>query len=217
MTISVFLADDHAIVREGLQQILNSEDDIRVVGQAVDGQSAIDGVTRLRPDVAVLDIEMPGLSGLAATRRIRDASPRTQVVILSVHDSGEHIRHALRAGARGYLLKECAGAEVIEAIRTVHTGHTYTSQKVSDKMLESLAGPGDGEPTEDPLASLSDREREVFYLVVEGKSSADIGVILALSPKTIETHRTRIYKKLGIHNLVELVIFAARHELISLD
>jgi DNA-binding NarL/FixJ family response regulator len=217
MTIAVFLADDHAIVREGLEPLLNADPDIEVVGQAEDGQGAIDGVTRLRPDVAVLDIEMPGLSGLAATRCIRAACPRTQVVILSVHDTREHIHHALRAGARGYVLKECVGAELIEAVRTVHAGHSYTSQKVSDRMVNSLAGPDDGAPTGDALACLSDREREVFHLVVEGNSSAEIGEILSLSPKTVETYRSRMYKKLDIHDLTELMRFAARYKLISVQ
>ncbi|MGD9029889.1 MAG: response regulator transcription factor [Anaerolineae bacterium] len=217
MTIAVFLADDHAIVREGLALLLNAEPDIEVVGQAGDAEGAIDGVARLQPDVAVLDIEMPGLGGLAATRCIRTAYPRTQVVILSVHDTREHIRHALRAGARGYVLKECVGAELIEAVRAVHGGHTYTSQKVSDKVLVDLAGQEDDEPLKDPLACLSDREREVFHLVVAGKTSAEIGDLLLNSPKTIETHRSRMYKKLEVRNLAELMVFAAKNRLLPLD
>jgi two-component system response regulator NreC len=215
MTIAVFLADDHAIVREGLALILNTAADIEVVGQAEDGQGAIDGVACLRPDVAVLDIEMPRLSGVAAARRIREVCPHTRVVILSIHASKEHISQALRAGARGYVLKECVGAELIEAVRAVHAGHAYASQKVSDKMVNSLAGPDDGTPAGDPLACLSDRQREVFHLVVAGKSSTEIGDILALSPKTVETHRCRMYRKLGIHDLTKLMRFAVKHNLIS--
>ena len=217
MTISVFLADDHAMVREGLERILDAEGGIEVVGQAKDGQSAIDGVARLRPDVAILDIKMPGLSGLAAARRIREACPETQIVILSMHDGSEYVQHALRAGARGYVLKACASAELIEAVRTVHAGHTYTSQAVSDQVIEGLQEPQDGEASEDPLASLSDREREVFHLVIEGKTSREIGEMLSLSPKTIETHRGRLYKKLDVQCLAELMRFAARHKLISLE
>jgi DNA-binding NarL/FixJ family response regulator len=217
MTIAVFIADDHAMVREGIELILETAADIQVVGQAKDGQGAIDGVMRLAPDVAVLDIEMPRLSGVAAARRIRDACPQTQVVILSVHATKEHIAQALRAGARGYVLKECIGAELIEAVRMVHAGHSYTSQKVSDRMVNSLARPDDGAPTGDALACLSDREREVFHLVVEGNSSAEIGEILSLSPKTVETYRSRMYKKLDVHDLTELMRFAARCKLISLD
>jgi DNA-binding NarL/FixJ family response regulator len=217
MTITVFLADDHPVVREGLALLLNAEPDIEVVGQAGDGETAMDGVARLRPDVAVLDIEMPGLSGLAATRRIRDACPGTQVVILSVHDTRDHIHHALRAGARGYVLKECAGAELIKAVRAVHAGRAHTSPKASNKVLQGIAGTGDDQPAVDPLACLSDREREVFHLVVAGRTSAEVGEILALSPKTIETHRSRMYKKLDVHNLAELMRFAAMHRLLPLD
>lgn len=217
MTISVFLADDHIMVREGLKRILNAEDDIEVVGQAKDGQGAVDGVARLAPDVAILDIAMPGLSGVAAARRIHEACPHTGVVILSMHEAEKYIVQALKAGARGYVLKACASAELIAAVRAVHVGHSYLSQKVSDTMLSSFSDLQEGKPSADPLTCLSDREREVFHLVVEGNSSVEIGKILSLSPKTIETHRSRIYKKLDVRNLAELMRFAAKHELISLD
>jgi DNA-binding NarL/FixJ family response regulator len=216
MTITVFLADDHAVVREGLSLILEAEPDIEVVGHAENGESAAQSISRVLPDVAVLDIAMPGLSGVAACRRIQNTCPSTHVVILSMHASKEHISRALKAGARGYVLKECAGAEVVEAVRTVHAGHSYLSQRVSDEMLQQFAGE-DGESTEDPLAPLSDREREVFHLVVEGKSSAEIGKSLSLSPKTIETYRSRLMRKLGVDDFLGLVKFAARHELISLE
>ena len=160
---TVFLADDHTIVREGLEHILNTQPDIQVVGQAKDGESALKAVTDLVPDVAVLDIAMPGLSGVEAARRIREACPGTEVVILSMHSSREHISRALKAGARGYVLKECAGSELVDAVRTVRQGHSYMSQRVSDVMLERFV-----KEEEEPLAPLSDREREVFYLVVEG-------------------------------------------------
>jgi DNA-binding NarL/FixJ family response regulator len=217
MTISVFLADDHTIVREGLELILNAEADIQVAGQAEDGQGAVDGVSRLAPDVAVLDIAMPGLGGVAAARRIRHARPDTQVVILSMHATKEHISQALRAGARGYVLKECAGAELVDAVRAVHAGHSYLSQRVSDRVLESFAEPEAGERPDAPLACLSQREREVFHLVVAGRSNAEIGEILLLSPKTIETYRSRMYRKLGVHNLTELMRFAVRHKLIFVE
>ncbi|MGD8966699.1 MAG: response regulator transcription factor [Anaerolineae bacterium] len=217
MTIAVFLADDHAIVREGLEHILNAQPDIEVVGQAEEGQGAVDGVARLAPDVAVLDIRMPGLGGLVAARRIRQTWPDIQVVILSMHATKEHISQAMRAGARGYVLKECAGAELVEAVRAVHAGHSYTSQKVSDRIVDSLAGPEANKPAEDPLAGLSDREREVFHLVVAGRSSAEIGEILSLSPKTVETYRSRMYRKLDVHDLTELMRFGARHKLIFVE
>ncbi len=212
MTIRVFLADDHTIVREGLAHILNSESDIEVIGQADDGRSAVDAVCRRAPHVAVLDITMPPLSGVEAARRIRAASPNTEIVFLSMHASREHISRALKAGARGYVLKECAGSELVEAVRAAHGGHSYMSQRVSDVMLEGFVG-----DEETPLASLSDREREVFYLVVDGLSSAEIGDSLSLSPKTIETYRSRIHQKLGTDDVAGLIKFAIRHDLVSFD
>jgi DNA-binding NarL/FixJ family response regulator len=212
-TTTVLLADDHAIVREGLVHILSAQPDIDVVGQADDGKSAVDAVTAVVPDVAVLDISMPGLSGVEAARRIRESCPGTQVVFLSMHSSKEHISRALKAGARGYVLKECAGSELVEAVRAVRRGHSYMSQRVSDVMLANFVE----EDKQAPLAPLSDREREVFYLVVEGLSSTDIGRRLSLSPKTIETYRSRIHSKLGTDDVTDLIKFAIRHELISVD
>lgn len=214
MTISVVLADDHAIVREGLKHILNAQPDIEVVGEAEDGLDAVDVAGRLAPDVAVLDIAMPQLSGVTAARRILQASPATEVVILSMHASKEHVSRAMNAGARGYVLKECAGSELVEAVRTVEDGHTYLSQQVSDLMLQSFV---EEEGEKEPLAPLSDREREVFYLVVDGLSSAEIGESLSLSPKTIETYRSRIHTKLGTADVVELIKFAVKHGLIAID
>jgi DNA-binding NarL/FixJ family response regulator len=212
MTITVFLADDHAIVREGLEHILNGQPDMEVVGQAEDGRNAVDAATRLAPDVAIFDITMPLLSGVAAARRIRETCPGTQVVILSMHASREHVSRALKAGVRGYVLKECAGAELVEAVRAVHAGHSYTSQRVSDVLMDTFV-----EDEEGPLAPLSDRERQVLPLVVDGLSSAEIGEALSLSPKTVETYRSRIHSKLGTENLAELIKFAVRHDLVSLD
>lgn len=211
-TTTVFLADDHTIVREGLQHILTAQPDIDVIGQAANGKRAVDAVTRMTPDVAVLDIAMPGLSGVEAARRIRDVCPTIEIVVLSMHSSKEHISRALKAGARGYVLKECAGSELVEAVRAVRKGHSYMSQRVSDVMLTNFV-----EEDEAPLAPLSDREREVFYLVVEGLSSTDIGKRLSLSPKTIETYRSRIHNKLGTEDLADLIKFAVRNDLISVD
>ena len=213
-TTTVFLADDHTIVREGLVHILAAEPDIDVVGQAEDGKSAVDAATRVVPDVAVLDIAMPGLSGVEAARRIREVCPGTEVVFLSMHSSKEHISRALKAGARGYVLKECAGSELVEAVRAVHQGHAYMSQRVSDVMLTNFVEEADDEA---PLAPLSDREREVFYLVIDGLSSTDIGKRLSLSPKTIETYRSRIHSKLDTADVTGLIKFAIRHDLISVD
>jgi DNA-binding NarL/FixJ family response regulator len=213
MTISVFLADDHTIVRQGLEFILSAEPDIRVVGHAEDGRSAVEDVGAIGPDVAVMDITMPHMTGVEATRRVRQARPRTQVVVLSMHSTKEHITRALRAGARGYVLKECAGEELVRAVRAVHAGSSHMSQEVTDKVLESFIGADDGR--EEPLASLSDREREVFHLVLQGKTSVEIGEILSVSPKTVETYRHRMTQKLGVSGSIELVKFALKHGLIA--
>lgn len=212
MTIKVFVADDHAIVREGLEHILNAKNDIEVIGQAQDGQSAIHDVIETLPDVAILDISMPPPSGIEAARRIQEACPDTQIVILSMHSSKEHVSRALKAGARGYVLKECAGSEVVDAVRTLHQGHSYLSQCASDAMVEGIYN-----EKQEPLSSLSDRQREVFHMVVEGLSSADIAERLALSPKTIETYRSRIHGKLGTDDLADMIKFAVRHGFITVE
>jgi DNA-binding NarL/FixJ family response regulator len=213
MSITVFLADDHAVVRDGLRVLLEAEPDIEVVGDAPDGHEVVE----LRPDVVVADIAMPGLNGIEAAAQIREACPSTQVIILSMHATSGHIRHALQAGARGYLLKESAGAEVVHAVRAVITGHHYLSQQVADKMVEDYLDQDEASEARDPLTSLTQREREVLQLVAEGKSSAEIAGILSLSPKTVDTYRSRLMEKLDISDLPALVKFAIRHGLISLD
>jgi|WetSurMetagenome_2_1015567.scaffolds.fasta_scaffold23426_3 two-component system, NarL family, response regulator NreC len=216
MTISVVLADDHAVVRDGLKSLLNAQADIRVVGEATNGQEAVREVARLRPAVAVLDVSMPELNGIEATRRIQGASPATRVVILSMYATGEHIFQALRAGAVGYLLKESAGAEVVNAVRAAYGGRRYLSQRISDTVVDSFLRHRGAEHAESPLARLSAREREVLQLVVEGHSSAQIAQRLLLSPNTVDTYRSRLMEKLGVDNLPGLVKFAIQHGLTPL-
>jgi DNA-binding NarL/FixJ family response regulator len=215
MNITVFLADDHAVVRNGLCVLLDSQPDIRVVGGAADGRDAVRQVAELRPDVAVIDIVMPDLSGIEATRRVLEVCPSTQVIILSMHSSEEYVLRALQAGARGYLLKESAGDEVIDAIRAVYAGHRYLSEDVSDKLIDEYLRLYEASEAKDPLARLSPRELEVLKLVVEGKTSPEIASILSLSPKTVETYRGRLMRKLGISDISSLVKFAIRHGLTS--
>jgi DNA-binding NarL/FixJ family response regulator len=216
MTISVVLADDHAVVRDGLKSLLNAQADIRVVGEAANGQEAVREVARLRPAVAVLDVSMPELNGIEATRRIQGASPATRVVILSMYATGEHIFQALRAGAVGYLLKESAGAEVVSAVRAAYGGRRYLSQRISDTVVDTFLRHGSAEQADSPLARLSAREREVLQLVVEGHSSAQIAQRLLLSPNTVDTYRSRLMEKLGVDNLPGLVKFAIQHGLTPL-
>jgi DNA-binding NarL/FixJ family response regulator len=217
MSITVFLADDHAVVRDGLWVLLEAQPDIRVIGDAADGRETVRRVTRLCPDVVVLDIAMPELNGIEAAREITQACPSTQVIILSMHSTTEHIFRALQAGAHGYLLKESAGIEVVNAVRAVHAGHRYLSPKISNGLIDDYVHQRQAAEAQSPLARLSPREREVLQLVVEGKSSAEIAGILSLSLKTVETYRSRLMQKLDISDLPSLVKFAIQHGLTPLE
>lgn len=215
MSITVFLADDHTVVRDGLRHLLEAQDGIEVIGDAANGREAVRQVELLNPNIVVMDIAMPDLNGIEATQKIIERCPAIKVIILSMHSTNEHIRQAFKAGAHGYLLKESAGNEVVLAVRSVCDMHYYLSQKLSDKLIKDyrkLARDAEG-----PLAELSPREREVLQLVVEGKSNFEIAETLFLSPKTIETYRSRLMSKLDIHDMPGLVKFAIKHGLTTLD
>jgi DNA-binding NarL/FixJ family response regulator len=217
MDIKVFLADDHAVVRDGLRLLLEAEEGISVVGDASDGRKAVREVKRLRPDVVVMDIAMPELNGIEATRKVRESCPSTKVIILSMLYTKEHVFRALQSGARGYLLKESAGREVVKAVRTVHAGRRYLSQRIADTVIDDYIHRRQAAPARSPIEQLSSREREILQLVVEGKSSARIAEILYISPKTVETYRSRLMKKLGISDIPSLVKFAIQHGVTALD
>jgi DNA-binding NarL/FixJ family response regulator len=217
MPIKVFLADDHAVVREGLSLLLDTQAGITVVGEAADGRKAVRQVERLCPDVVVMDIAMPEMNGIEATAQIRNICPSTQVVILSMHSSAEHILRALRAGALGYLLKESAGKELIQAVQTVYGGRRYLSRQIAESAIDDYISGSPATQDKNLLESLSSREREVLQLVAEGKSSTEIAEVLYLSPKTIETYRSRLMHKLGISDLPGLVKFAIQQGLITLE
>jgi DNA-binding NarL/FixJ family response regulator len=205
MTIRVLLADDHAVLRDGLAALLQAQEDITVVAHAQDGREAVRKAAELKPDVAIMDIVMPELDGIEATRLVHQSSPLTQVVILSMYSTTEHIFRALQAGAKGYLLKESAGAELVAAVRSVHTGRRYLSQKITETVVDDYIR--EHQPT-DPLGKLSSRERQILQLVAAGKSTADIAHTLFLSPKTVDTYRSRLMQKLDIDSLAGLVKFA---------
>lgn len=211
--IKVILADDHPVVRDGLRFLLDAQSDIKVVGTAVNGLEAVELATRLCPDVAVMDISMPLLNGIEATQQICSACPQTRVMMLSIHFTSVHIQRALQAGAMGYLLKESAGEEVVEAIRTVHAGKRYLSRKIAESVVEEYVRQSGG----DVLEGLSPRERQVLQLIAEGKTSSDAAKLLYLSVKTVETYRSRLMQKLGLKDMASLVKFAIQHGIISLE
>jgi DNA-binding NarL/FixJ family response regulator len=210
--IRVLLADDHTIVRQGLVGILKASNDIVVVGEAADGAEAVDKATKLKPDVVVLDVSMPHLNGLEAARRIRDALPGTRVLVLTMHDDEEYVLKMVRAGASGYLLKDSAASELLAGIRALKEGRAYFGPHATRALAEAYQS--DRPVPEDPFERLTDREREIFQLVVEGKTNAQIAEMLFISPKTVDNHRTRMMEKLGVHGTAELVRFAAKHKLL---
>jgi len=216
MTINVLLADDHTIVRDGLHALLEANPEIKVVGDAATGLQVVDLARELLPDVVVMDISMPGLNGIDATRQILETCPQVRVVILSMLGTADHVFHALQAGVRGYLLKESAGREVMQAVQAVYAGEMYFSKPITHTMVNDYVQ-ARVESQTDPLQNLSLRENEILCQVVEGKTSAEIGKYLNLSPKTVESYRSRMMQKLGISDLPELIKFAIKHGLISLE
>jgi DNA-binding NarL/FixJ family response regulator len=217
MSITVLLADDHTIVRDGLRYLLEAQPDIEVVGDAADGREAVYLVAQLKPDVAIVDITMPELNGIDATLQMRQVCPSTEVIILSMHANTRHVARALQAGAHGYLIKESAGTEVIEAVRAVYAGHRYLSQMISDALIDDYVSQCRIVEHRGSLELLSAREREVLQFVVEGKSSAEIASILNLSPKTVESYRSRLMQKLDISDIPSLVKFAIQQGLTPLE
>ena len=212
MPVTILLADDHAVVRDGLRALIEGGSDLKVVGVAGNGREAVAEAQRLHPDIVIMDIAMPELDGVEATRRIVEKCPDTRVLMLSMYLSAEHIHRALQAGAQGYVLKESAGDEVVEAIRALRAGKRYLSHRITETVIDDYLREG---ASLSPLDSLSLRERDVLQLVVEGKTNVAIAQALSLSPKTVETYRARIMKKLKVHDTVELVKFAMRHGLVT--
>ncbi|MEW6585983.1 MAG: response regulator transcription factor [Nitrospirota bacterium] len=213
MAISVFLADDHAIIRDGLRMILESQGDIAVVGEAANGRETVAEVKKQCPDIVIMDIVMPELNGIDATMQISEICPSTRVIVLSVLDSSEYIFEALKAGARGYILKESAGEEVVRAIRTVRSGQHYLSQEISEAVVTDYIKRRGHTEERSPMRNLSKREREILQLVVEGKSVTEISAVLFISSKTVETYKSRIMQKLGIKDIPSLVRYAIKHGL----
>jgi DNA-binding NarL/FixJ family response regulator len=214
MKLRVVIADDHRLMRDGLKALFATEPDISVVAEASDGRDALRLIAEAQPDVVLMDISMPGLNGIEALRMVRERHPATRVVVLSMHSDAEHVARALNAGANGYVLKDAAGSDLVTAIRAIRGGHSYVSAGLQH--LTSQPRPKSGTP-EGPLGTLSRRERQVLQLVAEGRSTADIAALVHLSPKTVETYRSRLMKKLDLHDRTALVKFALKHGVTSLD
>ncbi len=209
--IKVLIADDHALIREGLQQLLDMQADIQVIGEARDGVEALDACRKLRPDVALLDIAMPRMTGVEAVSLIKQASPGTEVVILSMYEKEAYIHRAMKAGALGYVLKAAPSSYLLEAVRRVSAGEFYLSPNARKGVMETyMKGVRPETAREGGFDLLSERERQVFLLLVEGNSTSQISDILSISPKTTEKHRANIIRKIGISQPVKMVQYAIR-------
>lgn len=210
--IRLILVDDHALVRDGVSRLLEAQPDMRVMGSFGDGDAAVRFAAREEPDVAIVDIAMPYANGIEITRRLRDASPATDVLVLSMHSNPEYVHQALLAGALGYVAKESAGPVLVEAIRTVHAGRRYFSDSLGHEALHRYHLSTE---KRDPLGSLSARELQVLRYTVEGRTIAETAILLGVSPKSVETYRSRLMAKLELEDLPALVKFAIRHGLTS--
>ena len=213
--IRVLLADDHTLIRAGLRMVVVSQPDFTVVGEASDGREAVALAEQLKPDVVVMDIGMPSLNGIEACRQIHDSLPGSQVIMLSMHSDEGYVLRALKAGAKGYMLKDSAEADLASAIRAVMGGKSFFSPAVSKILLEDYMRKLKRTGAEDSFDLLSPREREVLQLVAEGKSSKEIANLLGLSVYTVETHRAKLMQKLNLHNIPELILYAVRKGVIS--
>jgi two-component system response regulator NreC len=208
--IRILLADDHVMVRQGFRMILAAQPDMEIVGEAGNGREAVELAEQLRPDVAVMDVAMPEMNGIEATRRLAVSTPRTRVLALSMYKDSVYVREILRAGARGYLLKDAIDRDLLSAVRAVATGEGYLSPAVSDAVLNDYR-----RHVTEPLDLLSPREREVLQMIAEGKTNKEIATALKLSVYTVDAHRGRIMEKLNLHSVGELVRFALRAGLID--
>lgn len=210
MSIRTLLVEDHTLVRAGIQALLNGDEGIKVVGEAADGHAAIDLCRSLEPDLVLMDVAMPKLNGIEAARQIKAEFPAIRILMLSMHASRQYIFEALKAGVLGYVLKEAAFSELLSAIKVVMDGRTYLSPKLSDVVLDDYVRRAQSEGQLDELDKLSSREREILQLIAEGRSSTEIGSILHISNRTVDTHRHNLMEKLQIHSIAGLTRFAIR-------
>jgi DNA-binding NarL/FixJ family response regulator len=212
--LRILLGDDHALLRIGLRKILEESPNWEVVAEAGDGRSAVQQALATQPHVAILDIGMPLLNGIEATRQILKRLPNTRALILSMHTGEAYVVQALGAGAKGYLLKDSADAELVRAVEAVAAGRSYFSPAISRILLDDYVRRLAEKGVTDRYDTLSEREREIFQLIAEGHSNKEIATLLSLSPATVETHRAHIFEKLDVHNTAELVLYAVRKGII---
>lgn len=215
MPIRILLADDHTVVRDGLRALLERQPDMTVVAEAADGRDSVRLAEEQSPDVVVMDITMPNMNGIEATRRILAANPRTAVVILSMHQDESYVLRSLKAGAKGYLLKDSLRSDILDAIHEVSQGRSFLTRKISRMMQEDYVRQMERRGVEDSYDLLTDREREILQLVAEGKANKEVASLLNISLTTVETHRTHILQKLGLHSVPDLILYAVRKNIIS--
>lgn len=213
---TIVLADDHHVVRQGLRVLLEAEPNFSVVGEAAEGLAVIEMVGRLKPNVVIVDVMMPGVNGLEVTRQVRQRSPETRVVILSMYANEAYVLEALRIGAAGYVLKGADAAELIQAVREVAAGRRYLSPPLTDHAIEAYVQKAQAAPL-DRYETLTTREREVLHLAAEGYSHSETAARLGISPRTAETHRANLMRKLGIKTQTELVRYAFRRGILALE
>lgn len=211
--IRVLIADDHALMREGIRALLRGSEDVEVVGEASDGREAVEKSHALRPDVVLMDVAMPGLGGLEATLELRRELPEVRVLVLTQYDDREYVARFLKAGVAGYVLKKAAGSELVAAIRSAHRGGLVLDPGIAREAVD-LARPPAELAAEDPYETLTEREKQVLKLVAEGGSSKDVAQMLGISVKTAMTHRENLMEKLGLHNRTDLIRFAVRRGVI---
>ncbi|MEO7250985.1 MAG: response regulator transcription factor [Arenimonas sp.] len=211
--IRVLIADDHTMVRESLVSVLNASGVCQVVGEAADGVIAVEKALQLRPDVAIVDISMPRLNGVEVVRRLRVELPATRTLVLTMHEEEEYVLHVVRAGASGYLLKDSATSELIQAVRELHAGRAHFGANAARVLADQVRQPGP--ELEDPYGRLTAREREVFHLIVEGQTSKEIARKLEISVKTAENHRAHVLEKIKARNTAEVVRYAVRKGLLD--